>query len=241
MLYSAKTRIDDALPAPLAANVIISQPGTPLVMVPGGTVTTDGTATNARFFGVSQGMKVMPSKKVQVELITVPDGGGNIQLTRRVSAGTTACISATPGVTWTTQASVDMLTATSDPSSPSAGVAAGWSAAGSASSLKFNTADAGKVLQVVYSTDLTVEEARRIDGDGVIGQNPIDAIKMVVGIRRGLVYTDQFDPGNDWAAEDQVRVSAAGKFVGGNTGATVNCQICEVPSVDVPFLGLLLL
>lgn len=237
MLNMAFSRIADLQSGPLAANVPSFDRGVGLVQTNDGKLSTDGTLTNAHFVGVSHGQLVTPLKAVMVELITVPDGGGIVTLSRASAAGTTMLVRAAAGTTFTTVANITG-TGTSTPADPSSGAVAAWTPAGSMTKVKFHADEAEKVLEVVYTYAPTVQEARTMVGEGVPGPSAVDETRMVSYGRKGIFFTDQFDTGNDWSVEDTIRVNASGKFVGGSTGATVNGWVVQVPTVDVPFLGI---
>lgn len=98
---------------------------------------------------------------------------------------------------------------------------------------------AGKVLTFTYSYSPTMQQAAYLFGDGVAGHTGASAVTGTIGlIRRGLVYTSNFDPMVDWTANPVMKVGANGVITSTGNGPEIPGYIYEVPSSDSPYLGL---
>jgi hypothetical protein len=98
---------------------------------------------------------------------------------------------------------------------------------------------AGDVVNVTYQYTLTTIQARALVGDvqpggyvgAYVGQSGI--------VKRGTVYTDQFDASKNWAAATAIKLAANGQLTDQTgTGVAIVGYVVAAPGVDVPFLGL---
>lgn len=241
MLNTARSRIRHTAIVPLLPNLASFERGVGIVETQNGFASFDGTLAGAGFLGVANAWLINPSRGVMVERVTVPAGGGKVTLKRKTPTGTTLLTKAAPGTTgYTTVAAIDG-TGTSDPTTGAAETKAYTPVGTNNTIVEFGSNFGGFVIDVVYTYDLTVAEARALVGDVIVGQTAVDALQNLSVITAGEVYTDQFDAGNDWAVEDIVRVSATGKFVGGATGVAIRGHVIAPPSLENPFLGLRLI
>jgi len=102
-----------------------------------------------------------------------------------------------------------------------------------------NATQAGLGLTVTYAYNPTVAQVQYLVGDGVAGQSTAAAVTGTIGlIRRGIVYTSNFDPVVDWATNPPLFVGANGNVSATASKPPINGYVYEAPSVDNPFLGL---
>lgn len=101
------------------------------------------------------------------------------------------------------------------------------------------SANAGKTARVQYRYTLTVAEARTIVGDIQPG-NFSGSTYGTVGIAQtGVVYTDQFNSGVDFAAATSLKTDTNGRVTNqSGTGPVINAVIKSLPTLGNPFLGL---
>lgn len=98
----------------------------------------------------------------------------------------------------------------------------------------------GDEVTVTYKYPLTVIQARALSGDVQPGGYSGAYIGQIGLIKRGLIYTSEFDASKDWAAATAVKLAAGGQVTdqSGSGVAITNCLIVALPGSDVPFLGL---
>lgn len=95
------------------------------------------------------------------------------------------------------------------------------------------------IYDITYRYTLTVNEARSRNGDVIPGGYAGLVTSSIGVIQAGTIYTDQFDSAKNWIAATSVKTGASGLLTDQTgTGATLNCSIIAVPSVDYPFLGI---
>lgn len=108
--------------------------------------------------------------------------------------------------------------------------------------LTFAAGDANNVFSVTYRVVLSQAQAAALLGDQYARLSP-DYTGTVSVITLGEVYTDAFDPTSAWTTP-AVKMTSGGLFAhtsSSRTGSTVaNALVIKVPSVDDPWLGLLL-
>jgi len=100
--------------------------------------------------------------------------------------------------------------------------------------------DAGDEVTVTYKYPLTVVQARALIGDIQPGGYSGAYIGQIGLIKRGLVYTSEFDSSKNWEAATDVKLAAGGQLTDqSGTGPVVpNCMIVAVPGAEVPYLGI---
>lgn len=99
---------------------------------------------------------------------------------------------------------------------------------------------AGNTVTVTYQYALTVVQARALQGDVQPGGYVGAYVGQIGLIKRGLIYTDQFNAGVNWAAVVQIKLAANGQITDqSGTGTTIaGAYVVALPNQDVPFLGL---
>jgi len=176
------------------------------------------------FQGLAYNYYTAPATLVNVETITVPSGSPyTVTLTNLPIAGTT-----------------DLL------AKDSTGQVYAFNALHAAnqyavtgSVVTFDASAAGKVVTFTYSYAPTVQQVQYLFGDGVAGHTTAAAVTGTIGlIRRGLVYTSNFDPVVDWATNPAIKVLPNGIIGSSGSGPTIPGYVYEVPSADSPFLGI---
>lgn len=98
---------------------------------------------------------------------------------------------------------------------------------------------AGDDVVITYKYQLSVVQARSLQGDVQPGGYSGAYIGQIGCIKRGLVYTSEFDASKNWAAATSVKAAAGGQVTDQTgTGIALNAQIIAVPTSEVSFLGL---
>lgn len=97
----------------------------------------------------------------------------------------------------------------------------------------------GSEVNVTYKYALTVVQARALVGDTQPGGYSGAYVGQIGMIKRGTIFTDQFDAAVNWAAATGLKMKANG-IVTDQTGVgnSINGAIVAVPGVDNPFLGI---
>lgn len=98
---------------------------------------------------------------------------------------------------------------------------------------------AGDSVTITYKYSLSVVQARAMYGDVQPGGYSGAYIGQIGLIKRGMIYTDQFDASKNWAAATAVKMAAGGQVTDQTgTGDEIPAQIIAVPSSEVTYLGL---
>jgi hypothetical protein len=98
---------------------------------------------------------------------------------------------------------------------------------------------AGDEVVVTYKYQLSVVQARSLEGDTQPGGYSGAYIGQIGLLKRGILYTSQFDASKNWAAATSVKAAAGGQVTDqSGTGITLPAQIIAVPTSEVTFLGL---
>ena len=98
---------------------------------------------------------------------------------------------------------------------------------------------AGDQVIVTYKYALSVVQARSLQGDVQPGGYSGAYIGQIGLIKRGIIYTSEFDASVDWNAATSVKSAAGGQVTNqSGSGLTLPAQIIAVPSSEVTFLGL---
>jgi len=215
--------ITDSVERPVAAGYTVSAEGQALVAD-----TTDGVfgvkpstgASGEKFAGVALSQQltleylpiveefVVAEDEITVTLSHTPVGG-----TLRVLGNGSALAVGTP-----------------------AGDATKYSISGSV--ITVNTALKGKSVVVAYRYAPTVIEAKTIQGDIPPGGAASLTLNSVGVIRRGDIFTSEYDTSVDWTGDPDVALGANGLFTVGGSGTEINAVVIQVPSATDPFLGL---
>jgi hypothetical protein len=102
----------------------------------------------------------------------------------------------------------------------------------------------GKRILATYHYNMTVQEAMARFGDSPPGSYTVSEVTNTVGcIEKGVIYTDQFSPSDDWASFTGTSVIKAGPngvitMAADADGAVIPATVDHVPSAELPFLGL---
>ena len=97
----------------------------------------------------------------------------------------------------------------------------------------------GDEVVVTYKYILNVVQARALQGDVQPGGYSGAYIGQIGLIKRGLIYTSNFDASVDWAAATAVKTAAGGQVTDQDgTGVEVPGVIVATPTSEVTFLGL---
>lgn len=229
-MLNTDSLIQESITMPAISTELTIKSGSGLVvkMENGEGKASNGTASTSEvFIGIAMTEYVQPQVGTRVEQVTAPAGGGSVTLGKSpIGAVTNMRIVNVDG-------SQDV-----NPVSTSASGAGVINLTGAV--LTFNAADANKVYNVTYRYNLTVQEASYLWGDGV-AHNPANAVTNTMSvIKRGNVYTDQFDTGADWYIDNitDICVLASGLFGRGANGAPTKLKVIRQPTADFPFLGL---
>jgi hypothetical protein len=177
------------------------------------------------FQGIAYNYYTSPTQLIAVETITVPAAPGpyTVTLSNTPIAGTT-----------------DMLVKDANAQVYAFNGAHGANQyALSAAIATFDSSAAGAVVSFTYAYAPTVQQTQALFGDGVAGHTTAAAVTGTIGlIRRGLVYTTNFDPVVDYSTNPVLKVSANGIIGLAGSGPTIPGYIYEIPSADSPYLGI---
>ena len=98
---------------------------------------------------------------------------------------------------------------------------------------------AGNTVRVTYKYALSAVQARALQGDVQPGGYAGEYVGQVGLIKRGLVYTSEFDASVDWSAATEIKLGANGQITDQTgTGATIKGYVVSLPNVDTPYLGI---
>lgn len=226
MIYQNKSQIMDWRDLPVASTVETIEEGVGLVhaLENGvGVVKPASGSDSEAFVGIAYHQLKAPTTAPRVQEFAVPTGGVKA-LERTPVGGTSAVLVLING----TKATVG----TGTPSAAGEVKLDGFN-------LIFHADDEAKDVKVVYRHNLTVDEARRLTGDGVIGLSDAVRASGTIGvIAQGNIFTDQYDTGENWAGTGVLKVGANGQFQLDGTGATVAGHVIHVPTEDEPYLGI---
>lgn len=239
MLDMTRTNFGESAEYPLVAAAAQILEGSGLVRTIEGGVAKVGNGSGADtevFAGVAVSQHYPATTGVMVERLTMSAASANLctaTLKRTPKAPTTDVLvksgATVVSVTHVAAASVDTATE--------------YNINTSTNVLTLDDAYAGLEVDVIYRYDLTVIERTRMYGD-TQSQASVGEVTDTVGVvQQGVVFTDQFDPSDDWAAVTAatvIKLGANGIFTmaSGATGATVPASVEAIPTTDVPFLGL---
>lgn len=237
MLDMSRTNFADSTEMAIAAGVNQILEGTGLVRTieSGKAVVGNGSAANAEIFaGVAVAQRYPGTTAIMVERVTMSAAAASL---------CTATLKKIPKAP-----STDLLVK----NGATAIVTWGVNAAAVDANTKFNTTGTTLTLHsdlatlpidVTYRYDLSAEERSRMFGDTQTSASVGELTDTIGVIQQGVVFTDMFDPSDDWAtfnSTNTLKVGANGVFTmaSGATGATVAGSVEFVPTADVPYLGL---
>ncbi|QDH83601.1 hypothetical protein [Achromobacter phage Motura] len=98
---------------------------------------------------------------------------------------------------------------------------------------------AGDFVTITYKFVLTGLEQRGTYGDVQPGGYSGDQLGQIGLVTRGTIYTSFVDTGANWA-EAKVIETAAGGYITADkgTGAVIDGWVVDLPTTDIPFLGI---
>ncbi len=224
MLIFDRTKVLESIEQPVQVGYTVTAEGQPVVGdTTGGVfgVRPAGSLVGEIFYGVAWNQQMNINALPYYELITVPVGGGLVNLSRsNIFASTMLLQVGAPGGT-----SYTIITT----GSPVAGTSALLNLVNG--TLTFAAGDAGLVFYTGYRYSPTVAETLTIQGSSIAG----GSASLITGntgvIRRGQVFTTEFDSSVDWTVANPVIRVLNGLFTIGASGAVVpNCSIVNVPT-----------
>jgi len=97
----------------------------------------------------------------------------------------------------------------------------------------------GVDVTITYKFVMSALEQRGTYGDIQPGGYSGDQLGQVGLVTRGIVYTSQFDAAADWSACKAIETAAGGYITcDKGTGAAIDGWVVELPSSDIPYLGI---
>ena len=174
-------------------------------------------AAGEKFVGFSSlqtsAAPVVPTTAVKVEEVVIP-AGGVVTAAFTPIAGTAFAYNAATGA----PVAIDSVTG---------------------ADVDFLVANAGLTVRLQYRYTLTAVQARALVGDVQPGGFSGTTYGSIGVAQTGVVYTDQFDSGKDFAAATAIKLAANGR-VTDHTGAgvAINAIVKALPTVGYPYLGL---
>lgn len=98
----------------------------------------------------------------------------------------------------------------------------------------------GDEVTVTYKYPLTVIQARALNGDVQPGGYSGAYVGQIGLIKRGLIYTSEYDSSKNWAAATAIKLAAGGIVTdqSGSGLAIAGAVIVATPGAEVPFLGI---
>jgi hypothetical protein len=97
----------------------------------------------------------------------------------------------------------------------------------------------GDQVNVTYKYALTVVQARALSGDVQPGGYSGAYIGQIGLIKRGLIYTSEYDASKDWTAATAIKLQAGGQVTDQTgSGVTIPGYVVAAPGSDIPFLGI---
>ena len=99
--------------------------------------------------------------------------------------------------------------------------------------------EVGDEVVVTYKYILNVVQSRALQGDVQPGGYSGAYIGQIGLIKRGLIYTSNFDASKNWAAATGMKAAAGGQVTDqSGTGIAIPGVIVALPTSEVTFLGL---
>lgn len=210
------------------AGATITAEGQPLIAVSNGTggiaVKVSTGAASEKFVGFSRTDNIRVSTDVIVESITIPAGGGVVNLQH---ANLVASSALAYDVT-TSAAMADVV------SPPAAGqVTIGYTNG----TIEFNAADGGDVVTVQYRYNLTVEESKMKHRNSLPNNIATDYLGIVGAMGgEGQFFTDQYDTAVSYTILGAIYLGANGLLTSAAGGTQIG-YCTQVPSTTNAFIG----
>jgi hypothetical protein len=239
MLELSLTKILLSQELPLYVNAAAFDEGTALEFVMGTTQANTGSpvgagnvvqptsGTSAFYAGCALNVFTRPSTGVWVDTLVVGSTVPTVTLTQVPTATTTVSV---------------VLSGAQLTQVGSAPTSAQYTIGGTNNqTLTFNAANAGQTVVVTYRYALTVQQAEIFVGDGVAGGYSPSTVTGTVGsIERGIVFTSDFNTSVYWGAGNVTNITGAagGLYTTGGSGAAVTGTVYQIPTQDIPFLGI---
>lgn len=243
MLQMNLSRINGSVMRPLSASVASVAEGVPMVAVMenGRAVVrpSQGNATTEQFVGVSRSQTMTPTEAPKVEDFEIPTVADGVTTT-------TVTLAKTP--TSSTDIKITKHTISSDgktdttavytlDTSPSNGVPATGKYLISGRTLTFapgdaTDANANVFLRATYRFAITLVEARMLYGEGTGdgAQSDVGGVDCINDV--DVLYTDMYDPTDDWTSAVGPVYLGAGVFTLKSSTKTLipNCYVVAAPS-----------
>jgi hypothetical protein len=228
MIYFPFSKFVDSSEATVAPGASISAEGQALVRAVGanasGVTVSAGTppAGTSGFAGVDEafagfsvlGVSAAPLPMLyatKVEQFTVP-GSGIVQLAQTPVAGQLAAFDLTANAAVATPTVVGSTV---------------------------TTLTAGNVVRVTYQYATTSVQSRSMQGDVQPGGYAGQIVGQTGVVKRGTIFTDQYDASKNWAAATSIKLAANGHITDqSGTGCTIPGYVVSAPSTDTPYLGI---
>jgi hypothetical protein len=206
------------------------------------TLTDSGTA-NA-FSGILENVLRFPTISTNVEVDTVPATSPYTIVLQNLITATTqiGVFNASTNASYAYSASAPVAGTSFNTATVTNGQ--GYSV----TQLTFAAGDAGVQLNVIYRRIVTAAQAALLFGDQY-QRLASDATATVSVIQHGVIFTDAFDPtANFYAASPSLKSVAGGLIssvatgLGASTGTALpeGVQVHSVPTVDFPYLGIVI-
>lgn len=221
MLYLPSTKFHDSGESVVAPGAIITDEGAALVRAAGasssGVTVSQGTSGEI-FAGFSiagvSAAPFAPADTSKSETFTVPSSG-SIALAFTPISGQVFVFDNTTGAAVAITGGVTLTN----------NVIAGLTA--------------GDSVSVTYRYTLTVTQLRALQGDVQPGGYAGAQVGQIGVGRRGTIFTDRFDASKNWTNPASINLAAGGILtVAGSGVALVGAYVVNVPSVNIPFLGI---
>lgn len=233
MIDLKRTWASSRLARPIAAGIQVQQEGVLLCSVLQNgveAVTVVPTVAGAeKVVGFAYHASALPSQTSNVEQLTVPASGTLILALNHhnLVAGDIYVYD---------QNALAALTPVAFAGAPAAGQVGVDPVGGQ---LKFNAAQAGHSILVTYVYSLTVVQAIQQFGQRSINNLYLHETfgQIEAGMGDGELYTDQFDASQNYSSGSALTLGNNGIITIGGAGPVLNAVVCNIPSVDIPVLG----
>jgi hypothetical protein len=221
MLYLPLSKFPDSSETIVAAGAAVTAEGQALVRATGATstgVTVSQGTSGELFAGFSiAGVSAAPFPAAylsKVEKFIVPSSG-TVQLAFTPQSGQVFVFDSTTGAAVPITGGVTVVANT------------------------VNGLTSGDTVLVTYKYAATVIQSRTMQGDIQPGGYVGNYVGQIGLIKRGLIYTDQFDASQNWFSPATINLGAGGILtVGGGGVALPGAYVVSPPNTDVPFLGI---
>lgn len=96
----------------------------------------------------------------------------------------------------------------------------------------------GDDVVVTYKYAVSVTQLRALQGDVQPGGYVGAYVGQIGVVKRGLIYTSEFDASKNWSTAASINLAANGQLTVGGTGPAINGYVVSTPAQDTPFLGI---